>query len=71
MTVVLCVACSLYGYIATPDGGVEWLSAIEAGGEDYACRSLFDVVDALIMASSTYEQILGFGDWPYGLSLAG
>lgn len=65
MTVVLYIACSLDGYIATPDGGVAWLSAVEADGEDYGYRSLFDSVDALIMGSRTYEQILGFGDWPY------
>ncbi len=65
MTVVLYIACTLDGYIATPDGGVEWLSAVEIEGEDYGYRAFLDSVDALIMGSRTYEQIQSFGEWPY------
>lgn len=63
--VVLYIASSLDGYIATPDGGVEWLSAVEVESEDYGYQAFFDTIDALIMGSRTYEQILGFGTWPY------
>lgn len=64
--VVLYIASSLDGYIATVDGGVEWLSAVELEGEDYGYQAFFDSIDALVMGSRTYEQILGFGEWPYG-----
>lgn len=64
--VVLYIASSLDGYIATADGGVEWLSAVELEGEDYGYQAFFDSIDALVMGSRTYEQILGFGEWPYG-----
>ncbi len=64
--VVLYIACTLDGYIATPDGGVDWLSQVEAEGEDYGYQVFFDSVDALVMGSRTYRQILDFGEWPYG-----
>lgn len=64
--VVYYVAASLDGYIATPDGGVDWLSAVERPGEDYGYADFVASVDALIMGSATYEQVLGFGEWPYG-----
>lgn len=64
--VVLYIACSLDGYIACPDGGVEWLSLVEVDGEDYGYQGFFDSVDALVMGSRTYRQILDFGEWPYG-----
>jgi dihydrofolate reductase len=60
------VAASLDGYIATPDGGVDWLSELEHADEDYGYSEFLASVDALIMGSATYEQVLGFGEWPYG-----
>ena len=64
--IVYYVACSLDGFIATRDAGVDWLSTVEAEGEDYGYREFFDGVDAMLMGSRTYEQVLGFGQWPYG-----
>ena len=34
MEIVYCVAASLDGFIATPDG-IDWLKAFEGSGEDY------------------------------------
>ena len=34
MEVIYYVAASLDGYIATPDGGVDWLAPFENSGED-------------------------------------
>lgn len=63
------VAASVDGYIATEDGGVEWLEAFQEGtemGDDVgAYEAFFNSVDCLVMGSRTYEQILTFGDWPY------
>lgn len=59
------IATSLDGYIATPDGGVEWLSKFESGDEDYGYAEFFDGIDALVMGSKSYEQVLTFGAWPY------
>lgn len=60
--IALYIACSLDGYIATSDGGEEWLSGVEVEGEDYGYHSFFDSVDVLILGSRTYEQILGFNE---------
>ncbi len=55
---------SLDGYIADPEGGVDWLQGYEdalAGFDDFLSR-----MQLLLMGRKTYEQVLGFGEWPYG-----
>lgn len=63
--VVYYVAASLDGYIATSDGGVEWLEPFESGPEDYGYSAFYDSVDAVLLGRRTYEQSLGFGEWAY------
>jgi dihydrofolate reductase len=58
----LYIATSLDGFIAEPDGGVGWLFT----DGDYGYTAFFDSIEALIMGRRTYEQVLGFGEWPYG-----
>jgi dihydrofolate reductase len=60
------VATSLDGYLARPDGGLEWLERVQAEGEDYGYAEFFASVDALLLGSKTYETVLGFPEWPYG-----
>ena len=38
-------------------------------GEDCGFQAFMDTVDALIMGRRTYEQVLSFGEWPYGATL--
>ena len=63
--IIYYVAASLDGYIATEEGGVEWLEDLESTGEDYGYTEFYESVDALFLGSRTYEQCLTFGDWPY------
>lgn len=63
--VILYIATSIDGYIARADGGLDWLDSVQIEGEDYGYHGFYDSVDALIMGSATYEQILNFGAWPY------
>ena len=63
--VVYYVAMSLDGLIATADGGVEWLAPFEASNEDYGYSAFYASVDALLLGSRTFEQIMTFGSWPY------
>lgn len=58
---------SLDGYIATPDGGIEWLNEIpNPNKEDYGYNTLLDSVDTVLMGGRTYHEIIGFGvPWPY------
>jgi dihydrofolate reductase len=66
----LYIALSVDGFIATEDGGVEWLDAFQSetdGTDDPdSYEEFFADVDCLVMGSRTYEQILGFDEWPYG-----
>jgi dihydrofolate reductase len=58
------VAASADGFIATADGGVAWLSEV-AGGGDYGYAEFYAGIEAVVLGRVTYEQVLGFGDWPY------
>jgi len=59
------VAVSLDGFIATADGGVDWLAPYEGTGEDYGYKAFYEPLDVLLLGSRTYEQALSFGEWPY------
>lgn len=59
------VAVSLDGFIAPLDGSLDWLAPYNAGGEDYGYAEFYKTVDALIEGSNTYEQALGFAEWPH------
>ena len=65
MDIIYYVAASVDGFIATPDGGIEWLAPFETAGEDYGYAAFYDSIEAVLMGSRTYEQILGFDDFPY------
>ncbi|CDN30507.1 Dihydrofolate reductase [Mucinivorans hirudinis] len=63
----LYIAVSLDGYIATPDGGIEWLNEItNPTDEDHSYNALLASVDTVLMGGRTYHEIIGFGvPWPY------
>lgn len=61
------IAASLDGFIARPDGGLDWLEGAEdAGGEDYGYGRLMASVDRLVMGRNTFDTVLAFPAWPYG-----
>ncbi len=63
------IATSLDGFIARKDGSLDWLdqaNAIVPPGEDCGFRTFMDSVDILVMGRITFEQVLTFGQWPYG-----
>lgn len=64
-TVAVFIATSLDGYIARPDGTLDWLPPIPETGDDYGYHAFMADVDALVMGRNTYEVILSFGPWPY------
>jgi dihydrofolate reductase len=65
MEIVYYVAASLDGFIATPDGGIEWLKPFEGGAEDYGYGEFYASVEAVLLGRRTYEQCLQFPEWPY------
>jgi dihydrofolate reductase len=71
------IAISTDGYIATPDGGVEWLETAgndEAGDReqfgDGGFRAYISSVDCIVMGRKCMEKISSFNlspeQWPYG-----
>lgn len=62
------IATSLDGFIARPDGSLDWLPQPQAApdGEDYGYQAFIDSIDTLVMGRATYEKALTFvGPWPY------
>jgi dihydrofolate reductase len=61
------VATSADGYIAGPNGEIDWLEPINAmaDGDGYGFTSFYATVDALVMGRRTYETALSFPEWPY------
>jgi len=69
------IATSADGYIATPEGGVDWLHTsgnLEAdmGSDDMGYQSFMDSVDCIIMGRKCMEMISSMNlspeQWPYG-----
>lgn len=63
------IATSLDGFIARPNGDLDWLpgaSGEGSDGEDYGFKEFMDTVDVMVMGRLTYEKVLTFGDWPFG-----
>jgi len=52
---------SIDGYIARPDGDLDWLSAVELAGEDYGYSNFIKTVDTVILGRKTYDKVLSFG----------
>ncbi|MCU9949935.1 dihydrofolate reductase family protein [Pseudomonas solani] len=60
------VAATLDGYIARPDGSVDWLQPLEQSGDDHGYGAFYDSIDGLLMGRGTYETVLAMGGaWPY------
>ena len=60
------IAASLDGFIATPEGGIEWLEeAPNPSGGDFGFSEFISKVEALVMGRNTFEKVLSFGEWPY------
>ncbi|MEL6891117.1 MAG: dihydrofolate reductase family protein [Actinomycetota bacterium] len=65
------IAVSVDGYIATVDGGVEWLdepdvAVLDDGTpDDMGWTEFIDGIDALVMGRASFEKVLSFGEWPY------
>lgn len=59
------IATSLDGYIARPDGGLDFLEVARAHEVDYGYVAFMASVDCLVIGRATYDTALGFADWPY------
>ena len=62
------IATSLDGFIARPNGDLDWLDAAQATvtpGEDCGYAEYMANIDAIVMGRNTYEKVRSFTPWPY------
>lgn len=59
------IATSLDGYIARPDGNIDWLLARDDPGEDHGYDDFIADKDMVVMGRGTYESVLGLDEWFY------
>ncbi|MDQ6892355.1 MAG: dihydrofolate reductase family protein [Acidobacteriota bacterium] len=57
------IATSLDGFIARPDGALDWLPA---GAEPHGYDEFIATVDTIVIGRKTLETVLSFDKWPYG-----
>ncbi len=63
----LYIACSLDGFIARENDSIDWLTEYDNNPEtDYGYSEFYASIGTVLMGRKTYEQLLGFGEWPYG-----
>ena len=61
------VGVSLDGFIARPNGDLDWLMG-EGGGDsaEYGYNEFIADIDAIVMGRKTFEKVLSFDKWYYG-----
>src|SRR5271168_4461104 len=64
MTVSVFIGTSVDGFIARPNGALDFLP--EGGGEPHGYDEFIASVDALVIGRNTFETVLAFPTWPYG-----
>lgn len=64
MTVSVFLGASVDGFIARPNGDLDWLPA--DGGEPHGYDEFIASVDAIVIGRKTFETVLAFETWPYG-----
>jgi len=58
------VGTSLDGFIARPDGRLDWLTPFEAAG-DHGYPAFMKSIDVIVIGRLTYQTVLAFPEWPY------
>ncbi len=64
MTVSVFIGTSVDGFIARPNGDLDFLPP--GGGEPHGYDEFMASVDALVIGRKTFETVLAFAAWPYG-----
>jgi dihydrofolate reductase len=64
MTVSAFIGVSVDGFIARPNGDLDFLPP--GGGENHGYDEFVASIDAIVIGRKTFETVLGFPSWPYG-----
>ncbi len=59
------IATSLDGFIARPDGDIDWLLKRDEPAEDHGYPTFIADKDAIVMGRGCYEKVLTLGEWAY------
>jgi dihydrofolate reductase len=59
----LYLAVSVDGFIAPPDGGVDWLEPYPA--EEFGFPVFIGTIGTIVMGRTTFDQTLHLGPWPF------
>jgi dihydrofolate reductase len=59
------IATSLDGFIARPDGSIDWLTDPAEKPGDTGYQEFMAVIDTVVLGRNTYQTVLGFDFWPY------
>ncbi len=59
----LYMAISLDGFVASRDGSARWLEPYDAYQVGFG--EFLESIGSIVMGRKSYEQMLGFGPWPY------
>ncbi len=66
MTNYVYIAQSIDGYIAGPNGELDWLDDIDnPENNDFGFAKFMKQIDAIVMGKNTFEKVQSFGMWPY------
>lgn len=57
---------SLDGFLARPDGRLDFLDSAGHDPADTSFDEFLQTVDVLVMGRGTWDVFQGFGQWPYG-----
>jgi len=64
MTVSVFIGTSVDGFIARPNGDLDFLPV--GGGEPHGYNEFIASVDAIVIGRKTFETVLAYPVWPYG-----
>jgi dihydrofolate reductase len=64
MMVSVFIGTSLDGFIARPNGDLDFLPP--GGGEPHGYDEFIASVDVIVIGRKTFEKVLTLGPWPYG-----
>ena len=64
MRISVFVGTSVDGFIARPDGALDFLPP--GGGEPHGYDEFIATVDAIVIGRKTFETVLAMESWPYG-----
>lgn len=59
------IATSLDGYIARPDGSIDWLTERAEQAGDTGYDEFMASIDTVVLGRGTYQKVLTFDFWPY------